>query len=92
MLLLATLCYHRVQVRIAKERNASLRSCPIILIKTVMMFWPEYDKIRPEIHVRISELPVSDNLRDIRQIHLNALIKVTGVVTRRTAVFPQLKV
>ena len=35
---------------------------------------------------------MSDNLRDIRQIHLNGLIKVTGVVTRRTGVFPQLKV
>ena len=42
--------------------------------------------------MRIADLPVSDNLRDIRQQHLNALIKVTGVVTRRTSVFPQLKV
>jgi len=53
--------------------------------------FPEYESIRSEIHVRISELPVSDNLRDIRQQHLNALIKVTGVVTKRTSVFPQLK-
>jgi DNA replicative helicase MCM subunit Mcm2 (Cdc46/Mcm family) len=52
----------------------------------------EYADIRPDIHVRIADLPVSDNLRDIRQQHLNALIKVTGVVTRRTNVFPQLKV
>jgi len=42
--------------------------------------------------VRISDLPVSDQIRDIRQVHLNALIKVSGVVTRRTGVFPQLKV
>eukprot|EP00042_Codosiga_hollandica_P055422 m.775740 g.775740 ORF g.775740 m.775740 type:complete len:908 (+) comp59111_c2_seq2:88-2811(+) len=57
----------------------------------VLSSFPEYDKIRPEVHVRISELPVSDKLRDIRQVHLNALIKVTGVVIRRTAVYPQLK-
>lgn len=53
--------------------------------------FPEYDSIRPEIHVRISYLPVSDQIRDIRQMHLNALIKVSGVVTKRTGIFPQLK-
>jgi DNA replication licensing factor MCM2 len=44
-----------------------------------------------ELHVRITELPICDSLRDIRKIHLNTLIKVSGVVTRRTGVFPQLK-
>lgn len=51
----------------------------------------EYKRIHPEIFVRISDLPVSDNLRDIRHIHLNTLIKVTGVVTRRSGVFPHLR-
>lgn len=58
----------------------------------VLETFPAYDKICPEVHVRISDLPVSDQIRDIRQMHLNALIKVSGVVTRRTGVFPQLKV
>jgi len=44
-----------------------------------------------ELHVRITELPICDSLRDIRKIHLNTLIKVSGVVTRRTGVLPQLK-
>lgn len=51
----------------------------------------EYKRIHPEIFVRISDLPVSDNLRDIRHIHLNTLIKVSGVVTRRSGVFPHLR-
>lgn len=51
----------------------------------------EYKRIHSDIFVRISELPVSDNLRDIRHIHLNTLIKVSGVVTRRSAVFPHLR-
>lgn len=41
--------------------------------------------------VHCSDLPVSDQIRDIRQLHLNALVKVSGVVTRRTGIFPQLK-
>jgi DNA replication licensing factor MCM2 len=34
---------------------------------------------------------MTENLRDLRQKHLNKLIKIRGVVTRRTAVFSQLK-
>lgn len=49
-----------------------------------------YDKITQVIHVRITDLPLCDNLRDLRQVHLNAFIQVKGVVTRRTSVFPQL--
>lgn len=37
---------------------------------------PDYSDIHPEIHVRISELPVKEMIRDVRQIHLNALVKV----------------
>lgn len=56
-----------------------------------LSIFPEYERIHPEIFVRISELPVSDHLRDIRHIHLNTLIKVSGVITRRSGVFPHLR-
>lgn len=56
-----------------------------------LSIFPEYIRIHPEIFVRISELPVSDHLRDVRHIHLNTLIKVSGVVTRRSGVFPHLR-
>jgi len=36
-------------------------------------------------------LPSGESLRDLRQAHLNTLIRVSGVVTRRSGVFPQLK-
>lgn len=39
----------------------------------------------------MKELPVEDKLRDLRQVHLNALIKIRGVVTKRTGVFPELR-
>jgi DNA-directed RNA polymerase subunit RPC12/RpoP len=59
--------------------------------EVVLSSFPAYDKIRKEIHVRIAGLPVSDHIRDIRQSHLNQLVKVTGVVNRRSGIFPQLK-
>mmetsp|Transcript_26843 Transcript_26843/g.82571 ORF Transcript_26843/g.82571 Transcript_26843/m.82571 type:complete len:573 (-) Transcript_26843:1087-2805(-) len=55
-------------------------------------YFPDYGKIRDEIHVRISDLPIVDTLRDLRQNHLNQLVRVSGVVTRRSTVFPQLKI
>lgn len=42
------------------------------------------------MHVRIVDLPISDRLRDLRQTDLSSLVRVVGVVTRRTGVFPQL--
>mmetsp|Transcript_9781 Transcript_9781/g.34428 ORF Transcript_9781/g.34428 Transcript_9781/m.34428 type:complete len:900 (+) Transcript_9781:156-2855(+) len=53
--------------------------------------FPAYATIQDEVHVRIRDLPILDNLRDLRQSHLNQLVRVSGVVTRRTGVFPQLK-
>ena len=54
--------------------------------------FPDYDTVTPEITVRITDLPLKDELRDLRHVHLNALLRVSGVVTRRTGVFPQLKI
>lgn len=60
-------------------------------IRIVLRLFEEYDKIKSEIHVRITDFPTMDNLRDLRYNHLGTLVKVNGVVTRRSGVFPQLK-
>lgn len=57
----------------------------------VQTMFPSYKNVHSDIFVRVKGLPIVDSLRELRQIHLNALIKVAGVVTRRTAVYPQLK-
>jgi len=59
--------------------------------KIVEYTYPDYSTFHKSIFVRIVELPLEDKLRDLRQDHLNQLIKVTGVVTRRTQMFPQMK-
>jgi len=56
-----------------------------------LRLFPSYHTIRDEIHVRISDVPLADSLRDMRHTHLDNLVKVSGVITRRSGVFPQLK-
>ncbi|CAI5989166.1 unnamed protein product [Closterium sp. NIES-65] len=57
----------------------------------VFRAFPMYEQVHERIYVRVAGLPVIDQIRDIRQTHLNCLIRVGGVVTRRTGVFPQLQ-
>ncbi|XP_052065124.1 DNA replication licensing factor mcm2-like [Mytilus californianus] len=60
--------------------------------EVVMSMYPNYDKIVKSIHVRIAELPLIEELRSLRQLHLNQLIRTSGVVTSSTGVMPQLNV
>eukprot|EP00898_Chlorokybus_atmophyticus_P007321 jgi/Chlat1/7590/Chrsp63S07075 len=62
-----------------------------VALDVVLDQYPHYTSIHSEIHVRITDLPIQDSIRDIRHVHLDALIRVAGVVTRRTGVFPQLQ-
>lgn len=62
-----------------------------VAMDVTLYHYPDYERIHSEIHVRVNGLPISYTLRDLRQCHLNSLVKVSGVVTRRTGVFPQLK-
>ncbi|CAI0381468.1 unnamed protein product [Linum tenue] len=52
---------------------------------------PKYKNIHQKIYVRVTNLPVYDQIRNIRQIHLNTMIRIGGVVTRHSGVFPQLQ-
>ncbi|RKO92165.1 MCM2/3/5 family-domain-containing protein [Blyttiomyces helicus] len=68
-----------------------LKIFDVVALEVVLSGFEEYDKIKSEIHVRITDLPMVEALRDMRQANLNKLVRVSGVVTRRTGVFPQLK-
>ena len=56
-----------------------------------LKLYPSYESIHKQVFVRLEDLPIKDQIRDIRQSHLEQLIKVEGVVTKRTGVFPQLQ-
>lgn len=68
-----------------------LKIFDIVAMEATELHYPNYSQIHQEIHVRITNFPNYLNLRDLRENNLNQLIKVSGVVTRRTGVFPQLK-
>jgi DNA replication licensing factor MCM2 len=62
-----------------------------VAMDVVLLHYPDYERIHSDIHVRIFDLPVHYALRQLRQSHLNCLVRVSGVVTRRSGVFPQLQ-
>ncbi|XP_058790976.1 DNA replication licensing factor Mcm2 [Phymastichus coffea] len=58
----------------------------------VLNIFPSYERVTSEIHVRISELPLIEELRTFRKLHLNQLVRTLGVVTATTGVLPQLSI
>lgn len=62
-----------------------------VALSAILVYFPGYTRIHSEVHVRVSDLPLTSTLRDLRRSHLNNLVRVSGVVTRRSGVFPQLK-
>jgi DNA replicative helicase MCM subunit Mcm2 (Cdc46/Mcm family) len=76
---------------LANSPSDMLKIFDSVAFEVILSMYPEYDNIQNEIFVRITDLPISYTLRDLRRTALNALIRVSGVITRRTGVFPQLK-
>ena len=79
----------QIAIWLAEEPAEMIPILNDVAADTVAEIFPEYSKIHPEIFVRIRDLPVEDKLRDLRQLHLNALVKFRGVVTKRSGVYPQ---
>lgn len=82
----ATLAYF-----LANAPSEMLKIFDQVAMDTTLLHYPDYERIHNEIHVRITDLPINYTLRQLRQSHLNCLVRVSGVVTRRSGVFPQLK-
>lgn len=76
---------------LANEPTEVLKVFDQVALDVTLFHYPQYHDIHNEIHVRITDLPIVYTLRQLRQSHLNCLLRVSGVVTRRTGVFPQLK-
>ena len=83
--------YPTIAIWLAEEPAQMLPIFNVVAHDLVGEVYPDYHKNFASIFVRIKDLPVEDKLRDLRQVHLNALIKIRGVVTKRTGVFPELK-
>jgi DNA replication licensing factor MCM2 len=71
--------------------SAMLEIFDEVALMAILVYYPSYERIHSEVHVRIADLPLSLSLRDLRRNNLNTLVRISGVVTRRSGVFPQLK-
>lgn len=76
---------------LAKCPEEMLKIFDVVAMEATELHYPNYARIHYEIHVRISDFPTIHQLRELREANLSSLVRVTGVVTRRTGVFPQLK-
>ncbi|CCF57270.1 hypothetical protein KAFR_0C02770 [Kazachstania africana CBS 2517] len=76
---------------LAKCPEEMLKIFDLVAMEATELHYPDYARIHSEIHVRISDFPTIHSLRELRETNLTSLVRVTGVVTRRTGVFPQLK-
>jgi DNA replication licensing factor MCM2 len=57
----------------------------------VLKRFPHYaNNIAKDMRIRIIDLPLVEKLRDLRKSNIGTLIRVAGVVTRRTGVFPMM--
>ncbi|CAI9094994.1 OLC1v1030843C1 [Oldenlandia corymbosa var. corymbosa] len=80
-----------IAIWLADAPHSVLEVMEEVANKIVFHLHPNYKQIHQTIYVRVTNLPVYDQIRNIRQIHLNTMIRIGGVVTRRSGVFPQLQ-
>ena len=50
-----------------------------VALNAILVYYPNYERIHSEVHVRITDLPLSSSLRDLRRSNLNNLVRVSGV-------------
>ena len=77
---------------VAEEPALMLPILNEVAFRLVLHLFPSYDNVTKHIFVRIRDLPIEDSIRDLRQNHLNELIRISGVITKRSSVYPQLQV
>ncbi|TYI35920.1 hypothetical protein ES332_A03G109000v1 [Gossypium tomentosum] len=83
--------HSNIAIWLADAPQSVLEVMEDVAQRVVFDLHPNYKKIHQKIYIRITNLPIYDQIRDIRQIHLNTMVRIGGVVTRRSGVFPQLQ-
>ena len=80
-----------VAVWVADAPSALLDVLHGAAFEAALSEFPEYGAIHRQVFVRIADLPIHDAIRDLRQYHLGKLVRIAGVATRRTCVYPMLQ-
>lgn len=79
-----------IAIWVAEEPAIMLPILNVVAHDITLELFPEYSNIHKNIFVRIGSLPVQDSIRELRQINMNSLIKIRGVVVKRSNVQPEL--
>ncbi|KAH9386516.1 DNA replication licensing factor MCM2 [Nematocida major] len=58
------------------------------LQEVVRGIFPKYSFIRSVLIFRLVNIPTFDHIRSLRNAHLNTLVKVHGIITKRSKVYP----
>lgn len=80
-----------LSIWIAEEPEILMPFLNKFAFELVLSFFPNYHKIHQDIYVKVKDFLLEEDLRNIRHKHLSKMVKIKGVVTRRSAVFSQLK-
>jgi DNA replication licensing factor MCM2 len=82
--------YPTLGIWVAEDPTNLLPILNVAAHEITLELFPEYNRIHKEIFIRIGNLPVNDSIRELRQINMNSLIKIRGVVVKRTNVLPEM--
>lgn len=62
-----------------------------VLMDTACKYYPGYESIFEETFVKFEMFPLEEKIRDLRTFHINTLVKVTGVITKKYPTYQKLK-
>jgi len=95
------MCYHQLATATGEQILAFfLPEAPFKMLEIleesfrslVFSMLKHYRRVSQDIHVRIINLPLTEHIRSLRQLNLNQMVRVTGVITSSTGVLPQLAI
>ncbi len=62
-----------------------------VAFKLACTYYPGYESIQDEVYIKIGDFPLEEKIRDLRTFHVNTLVKIKGVITRRYPSYQLLK-
>ncbi|EJW02952.1 hypothetical protein EDEG_02664 [Edhazardia aedis USNM 41457] len=77
---------------LVKNTESFMHQANLVFNDVVYDMFPNYRYIKNQVFLRLLDVPITESIRSLRNIHLGTLVKVRGVVTKRSAVFPLLSV
>lgn len=79
--------YPALSFWIFESPNLILGHLNTVLLDVANRFYPGYESIHNQMFIKISDFPLEEKLRDLRTFHINNLIKVKGVITKKYPVY-----